>query len=307
MGYTIKTWIQNGTSIRPDWTDRLAICRYYSSNDSIATPITISAVATAAPLIDALSPASYSVEAVFVCPEYFVVRDDAGTPLSLGDALATNFTAYQAGSYGFDARNDGVSIDIDIYFGKNLGGQLAAFDYNTGVYTVRNESGIVTDLTFPNVGSYKGYIEYEKNKIVSQSDTVVIAALDEIGIDLSAVNTDFMLNNAECRVYVREIGAYSIGYQDFAVDPYHYKVRGYSDFTADEWIRKSDIVSVNKVIRPRRVVNGSVIPETYAIRINLKNGIDFDLDMAEVDNQRGWTNDYAGLTAAANDINSWLL
>jgi hypothetical protein len=301
LRYSKKVYIENGTSIRPDWTDRIAFSWFPDKGYTMpAAGVTYStaAVVTGTDIV----PGNYTLTGVSFCRNYWEFHDPDGT-YSINNAFCTNFYTPQAGDFRYYIHKAaGETNESNFYLGRH--GDLVYGTSSNGVdFAARNESNMSVTLNDGALVTYDGtgYVQYAKNVFVTDAESVEAIALNEEITGLFDAVNNPPLYLAENRVYVEELGCYFGGGLDISPT---WTLN--EDLKCDWSIKKSEILRVEKLKLYGGMIGNVPVPDKFAVVIVLTDGTETVIEMGQVANKSTWVATAAGVDIAHNEIMGWL-
>jgi hypothetical protein len=298
----MRTYLENGSSIRPDWTDRIAVSFIPDLGDKPQpAAIVVAAVAGASDI----TPDSYTLIPATFVKNYWLLYDDDGT-LSTNNQYLYTFSASQAGDYKAKIDYDSATGDNSYYFWQGRYGTNLALYQEWGTTTPIQRGNFYASATIDTTAiadySHSGWLEYVSNQWLVNAGTTQVVALNEY-VTVAFDNTNFpALTYGEHRVYVPEIGCYFGG--DNATTQIW---ETYDNLHCDYSIKKSDIQQVEKQTIVGKTFGDVEVPPKYCVIITMKNGNSHEFEMGTVANKPTWTENVAGLNIAYNEIQSWIV
>lgn len=297
-----KVYINNGTLIRPDWTDRIAISWFPDRGHTMPSAVTYTAAASATG--SDIVPDTYNLTGVSICKDYWEFHDPDGT-YSTNNAFCTWFYATQSGDFRYYINKTALGTnESNFYIGRN-GSTIAGCSTDGVAFAQRNETGLDVTLNDTALVTYNatGYATYARNVIVTDAVSAEAIALNEkITAVFDAVNVP-PIALAENRVYIEELGCYFGG--SAVTAPVW---TNFEDLRCDWTIKKSDIMTIQKQIVEGGIIAGNPVPDKYSIVIKLKDGkTGLELEMGQVANKTTWVATAAGLNIAFEEVQSWIV
>jgi hypothetical protein len=290
-----KSVIENGTIARPDWIDVIAISSIQLSGRTSAWSPTID--------VDDSSASDLSGETVNVYP--IVSCNRAWEIYNTSNVLQTTelFTDFigAPGTYNFMAWET-LAIPLIVHIYKGTTQKDLIWIYNDGEIT-HPQGEIINPTIDSSLGAgvwneKKGVIKFSHDVSYEIAKTEQTIAIDET---LTLLDETALHNVAGNRTkfYIKELGCYVVNTgSEIGVN--------FEQLEADSLIKKSEILSIAKVIEPITHYQGQTKPERRFIVITTKDGLSLSIEMGEVWNKPTWVNTDAGLTIALGEINSWI-
>lgn len=311
--YRNNVYIENGSSIKPTWTDRIAVSYVFNGMRTFTPHLALTNVFL--PTIeesDTFGRADFPDQTIPVVPvvncKYYWEVYNSSRELVI-DVEPFSFLYFPQGNDYYGVRWEktaGGVVMIDVFKGFDFCNHVYEYNSDTGVNRAVNGSLIqagLNDTYWDGINAGQGvyFVRGTQNAVsVLPTESVDVAGIETVSMLFDCLMFTRPYN--EARFYFPTIGAYVLN--DKSGDPTYLS---YDSLTCDETIRKSDIISISKIMPPATFVPGT-IPEVgrYKIEIRTDKFI-FYVQMGTVDNKPTWTNTEEGLELAYQEINSWTI
>lgn len=300
LRYSKKVYLNNGTSIRPDWTDRIAFSWFPDGGYPMPSAVTYASApsGTGSDIV----PGNYNLIGVSFCRNYWELINPAGA-YDTDNQYLTNFYATQAGDFRcLYNKNAGETFDSQFFIGRN-GTLLAGASSNGVAFSQRNETFLDVTMDDTALTTYdgSGYVAYSHNVFVIDAASTKAIALNEFMTATFPSATSPALALSENRIYVEELGCYFGGGLGIAPT---WTLN--SDLKCDWSIKKSEILRVEKLKQYGGMFGNVVVPDKFAVILKMTDGTETVIEMGTVENKPTWVATAAGVDIAHNEIMGWL-